>query len=80
MLMEPADGAREVVEFGVERWVNRSVLEPEQFRWVSFHAGAHLPTAEAEAADRANWFNRMTPGCEAVVVKRSVTYGNWEKA
>lgn len=79
MLSEPVDAARDVVEFGVERWVSRSVLDPTRIRWVSFTAGAHLPTAEAEAIDRAAWFNRMTPGCDAVVVKRSVRYGNWEK-
>lgn len=78
MLSEPADGGREVVEFGVETWAARN--GDTKVRWVSFLAGASLPTAEAEAIERAAWYNRVTPNAEAVVVKRSVRYGNWEKA
>lgn len=32
------------------------------------------------AFERAEWLNRLFPKSEAVVVKRTVTYGDWEKA
>lgn len=41
-------------------------------------AGPH-PT-RAGAFERADWINRLAPKTDAVVMKRTVTYGDWTKA
>lgn len=74
--------AEERTEYGVE--VARYIRDGEGLkliRRVEYMKGdADGPDERELSFEKAEWINRVASRSEAVVMKRTVTYGDWEKA